>query len=858
MKTVSRLYTNFHPETYDLLWRIDEQGMRFSGSVTIHGKRVGRPSNRLTFHQKGLKITSATIKLHDKKVSREIEVSRLHHHDTLHEIRLHTNDQLYAGNYVVTMEFEADITNGMTGIYPCYFEDDSVAKKLFATQFESHHAREAFPCIDEPEAKAVFNLTLDTAANILVLGNTPVKAQSTERGRLVSSFEPTPRMSTYLLAFVCGDLHSKETHTDSGVLVRAWATTAQPLGSLDFALDAAKRSIEYFEDYFGVPYPLAKADHVALPDFSSGAMENWGLITYRERVMLAYPDETAQSTRETIALVVAHETSHQWFGNLVTMKWWDDLWLNESFANMMEYAAVDSMYPEWHVWDGFVAAEGLSALRRDAIPGVQSVQVAVHHPDEISTLFDPSIVYAKGGRLLNMLKNYIGEQAFREGLRNYFTQHAYGNTTGRDLWEQLSASSGKDISAFMTPWLARAGYPVVHVDIQDKHLVLSQEQFLDNPAKADADRIWPVPLFARSSVSSTVPEVLSAASTRVTFPRDGDLLIDPDSHGHYIVDYRDETLRQTVLEKVADKSLSEAGRLMLLIGNSMLARSGYKPYAEVLSMLEKYSEETSEPVWDSMALIAGEVRRFIDAEPQLEPRIRAFSAKLAALQLKRLGWDTHEQESSADTKLRGLILGLSVYGEVETVLAEALSRFTTYKAGGTVPAELRSLIMTVPVLQGDDAAFEFLLAQHDATSQSELKADICDALTSTRSPKRASELLARLTDAKLVKPQDVDRWLLYLLRNRYTRETAWTWMVENWSWLEETFKADKSYDYLPRYAASCVNTPEYETKYHALFESKLDQTALKRNIELGFEEISARLTWLARDREGISKFFADK
>ncbi|MBL7650158.1 MAG: aminopeptidase, partial [Candidatus Hydrogenedentes bacterium] len=255
-----------------------------------------------------------------KRGERELTVKRINHQKSLHEVRIHTVEMVYPGQYTVEMSFEAPITNGMTGIYPCYWKDaEGQEQKLFATQFESHHAREAFPCIDEPEAKAVFDFTLITQDGVQVLGNTPAATQqrvkrqesrdkSTDQGiqttdyRLQTTFEPTPRMSTYLLAFVTGDMHRKTAKTKSGVNVNVWATAAQPANSLDFALDAATRSIEYFEDYFGVPYPLAKADHVALPDFSSGAMENWGLITYRERVLLDYPETTSQSTREYIAL----------------------------------------------------------------------------------------------------------------------------------------------------------------------------------------------------------------------------------------------------------------------------------------------------------------------------------------------------------------------------------------------------------------------------------------------------------------------------------------------------------------------------------------------------------------------------
>jgi len=865
-KTVSRLYTQFQPESYDLTWDIDEAQMRLRGQVKIIGKKVGRPSKRLTFHANGLKVTSGVVTVRDKKGEHEVALSRINHQKTLHEVRLHSDSQLFPGHYTIEMEFEAPITDAMTGIYPCYWKDsESNPQKLFATQFESHHAREAFPCIDEPEAKAIFNLTLITQEGVEVLSNTPVKTQEkTERdlsspsSRLQTVFEPTPRMSTYLLAFVYGDMHKKTARTKSNVEVNVWSTTAQPVDALDYSLDVAVKSIDFFEDYFGVPYPLAKADHVALPDFSSGAMENWGLITYRERLLVAYPGETSQSTREQIALVIAHETSHQWFGNLVTMRWWDNLWLNESFANMMEYAAVDAIYPEWRVWDSFVAAEGLSAFRRDAVAGVQPVQTDVNHPDEISTLFDPSIVYAKGGRLLNMLKTYIGEHAFRAGLSAYFTKHAYSNTTGDDLWEALSEASGKDIGTFMNPWLLRSGFPVVTVDYENNALTLTQAQFLDDPSKSDVTRLWPVPLLLQNQSQVKLPEVFSSSQVK----RDGNfdtLVLDPKAAGHYLTHYTSPVHKANLHRLVASQTLDERGRLMLLNADAMLARAGYKQYDEVLAMLEAYREETSEPVWDIMAVVLGETRRFIDQNPDIEPPLKAFSRDLAVKLYKRLGWEETRDESAADTKLRSLAVGLMIYADDAEVTAEATERFDTWKNGGAAPpAELRSLIMVVPVKAGDQSAIDYLLKLHDSTSNGDIKSDICDALTGTRDPAVAARLLGRLTNSTLVKPQDVDRWLIYLLRNRYVRDTAWTWLVENWQWLEDTFKHDKSYDYLPRYAASCINTREYEAKYRDLFALKVDQPLLKRNIELGFEEIATRLAWIDRDTQAVKAFFKSK
>lgn len=855
MKSVARLYTQFQPQNYDVIFKIDENTMRFSGSVAIRGKKVGRPSKRITFHQNKLAVTNARITRHDKKAGdQEIKIARVNKHDSFNEVRLHAAEMVYPGEYTVYLEFEAPITSGMTGIYPCFFKDGEVDKQLIMTQFESHHAREAFPCIDEPEAKAIFNLTLHTRPNITVLANTPVKDQKSENGQLITAFDPTPKMSTYLLAFVMGELHSKSVTTTRGTEVNVWATVAQPAEALDFALDAGKRSIEYFEDYFGMHYPLPKLDHVACPDFSSGAMENWGLITYRERILLAYPGETAQSTLEYIAIVIAHETSHQWFGNLVTMRWWDDLWLNESFANMMEYQAVDAMYPEWHAWDMFISSEGLSSLRRDAVAGVQPVKQPVHHPDEISSLFDPSIVYAKGGRLLYMLKTYIGEEAFRKGLSDYFKIHAYGNTEGSDLWAALSEASGKDVAAFMNPWLLRSGFPLLNVTQDGQNVTIEQEHFLDDPSKADPERMWTVPLFTNIGGQ---PDELSTQKRKLKLANDDIMRINTEARGHYLVRYTSDTQRQAIFDMVKQQTLGEADRLMLLNGSSMQAKAGYEPYGNTLQMLGAYTNETTEPVWDIMALIIGESRRFIDQDPSLEDKIKPFVDELVASQVARLGWEPVPGEPSADEKLRALVLGLGAYAENPRIVTKATELFAAYKdTAAPITAELRGLAFVVPIKNGDTIAFDFLLNLHDTTQNGDLKGDAADALTATRDPKRAEQLLARLKDHKLVKPQDVDRWLVYLLRNRYTRATAWDWLVANWGWLEKTFGNDKSYDYLPRYAASCVNTREYQQKYHDLFDSKQDQIALKRNITLGFEEIETRVSWLERDLASVQAFFS--
>lgn len=852
-KKVTRLFGQFQPENYQLHLDLDRDAMAFRGSVTIRGRKTGRPSQRLTFHQKELKITSAKIIKHDKKGDKELTVKRINNQKGLDEVRLHANDMVYPGDYTVTMEFEGKIIGSMNGIYPCPFKHNGEDKLLLATQFESHYARQAFPCVDEPEAKATFDLTLTTPAGDTVLANTSVKKQKTENRKQITSFDTTPRMSTYLLAFVTGEMHSKTTKTKNGVAINIWATVAQPIDSLDFASGVAKGCIEFFEDYFNVPYPLTKADYVALPDFAVGAMENWGLMTYRERLLVAYPGETSQSIKETIALVIAHESAHMWFGDLTTMRWWDDLWLNESFANMMEYQAVDALFPEWQVWDSFINHEGLSALRRDATPGVQAVKAEVNHPDEISTLFDHSIVYAKGGRLLYMLKNYIGEEAFRKGLTNYFNKHAYKNTSGSDLWDALSKSSGTDIHGFMSPWLERSGFPVLTVEQEGQSLNIQQDHFLDNPKKSDPARLWPVPLFASDN---SVPRRMDKKHLSGKLKTSEYVRINRGAIGHYIVNYDSPKHREAIVSMIKKNQLDSSERLMLLNGASMLAGAGYQKYGDVLNMLKAYENEASEPVWNMISLVIGETKRFIDLDEKLEDKIKSLVRKLIAREYKRLGWTEKAKEPAADKKLRATIIGLGAYAEEKDIITKSKELFATYKKDpAAVPTELRGIVLGLAAKHKLSGAFDYLLELHDKTDNSDLKSDIASALTLTRSKDEAKKLLSRLTDKKLVKAQDADRWLIYLLRNRYMREVAWNWMESNWSWIETTYKNEATYDHWPRYGASVCNTKEWADRYKKFFEPKQDQLGLKRNIQVGIEEINNRINWLTRDLKSVQKFF---
>ncbi|PID31235.1 aminopeptidase [Candidatus Saccharibacteria bacterium] len=828
MHTIPRLLSQFVPEHYTLAVDIDRKNRQFRASVVLRG--TTKPAAQaISLHSKDLVIESVSVDGQAADYSH-------HEHD---ELRITGAAAAREGAHTVEVHFRGQISEAMHGMYPCTFRHDGQAKELIATQFESHHAREVFPCVDEPAAKATFDLTLTTEPDVAVLGNMPISSQTRENGRLATTFATTPRMSTYLLAWVVGDLHKKSARTASGIDVNVWATPAQPAENLDFALEVATQTLDFYEQYFDTPYPLPKCDHVALPDFSSGAMENWGLITYRETALLADPATSGPSTKHLIATVIAHELAHQWFGNLVTMEWWDTLWLNESFADFVEHIAVDRFYPEWETWLDFVASRGISALRRDSLDGVQPVEVAVHHPDEITSLFDPSIVYGKGARLMKTLLAFIGEDAFRAGMKEYFKQHAYGNTVGGDLWSCLSTASGKDVGGFMTAWITQPGYPVLTVSENG----LAQQRFFIGEHQPSQQQ-WPILLGAEPR--GQLPEVFDTAALDV--PVDKNQRFNTNDNGHFITRYPQPHL-SALLERV--ESFPTIDRLTLLHDQTLIVRGGLEPSAALIDLLTHYSHETNDVVWSIISLTLGELKKFVETDETAEQQLKQLYSQVARSQFERLGLDEQSSDTPVDKKLRPIALSCMLYAEDRTAIDGALERFRIDELDQT-PGELRPLFISAAVRFSDDpTVVDTLLDAYHQTHSAELREDIASGLTATRDPAVGERLLANCLDASRVRPQDVALWFVYLLQNRYTRDVAWRWLREQWPWIEQTFGGDKSYDLFPRYAGGGLITQQQRDEYADFFTPLRDQPALTRVIDLGLRELDARLELIKRDQAGV-------
>jgi len=825
MGKIRRLLDYFVPQHYQLQLSIEPEQSRFSGQVTVTGETVGKQAR---LHSKDLDILSVKTERNDSPDWRLSE-DELIIDDTANEI---------------TVQFQGRLSDtAMNGLYLCKYRQDGHTCRLFATQFESHYARKCFPCVDEPSAKATFDLsiTVNSPDVQTVLSNMPG-----EQVNHTWRFQTTPKMSTYLLAFVGGNFVSKSDRTKRGVKVNVYATPAQPTGLLDYALDTAVKSVEFYEDYFGIDYPLPKLDNVALPDFSAGAMENWGLITYRESAMLA-DNSSAVDTRESVAITITHEIAHQWFGNLVTMAWWDDLWLNESFASLMEHIVTDRLHPEYHVMDDFQASDVFYALTRDSLAGVQAVRQTVGSPDEIATLFDGAIVYIKGERLMKMLRRLIGEEQFRRALRHYFTKHKYGNTVADDLWQAMSEVSKLDIAQLMKSWLTEPGYPIITADlIESKRLRLKQA-----PLHADSPvETRPVPLFCNLP---DVPKLMTEPEIVLDTPTDQTIQLNVGGDGHYLTEYDDQLfagLRRRF------SNLSTIDKIELLQESFFLSQLGRRDISQQLDLLSKARHETNQAIIGKVAGLTAGLDRLVDLNSDEQAALRQFVSGLFKGQFTRIFQGRTDDIN--DTKARPIILSRLVYARDEQAIAYCDDLYQQHIADiSQIDSNLRSVVLSAEVRLARPGVFDQLWELYLSVQDVELRLDICSALTATTDLSQADKLLTGSTVTTLIRPQDNYYFISGLMANRYTRSTAWCWVRHNWSWIEEVFGGDMNYDSYVQVAGHHLSTDDQLVEYDNFFRG-INAPALSRTIKLGHNDIVRRLHWIKRNQPILTDFLRQR
>ena len=840
MTEVKRFYETFHPEHYDIYLDISREKKRFHGKTVV----IGEAQEELVkLNQKYLKINS--VRVDQKKAD-------FNYNDKDEVINIEAGK---VGKMKIEVDFEGKLTDTMMGIYPSYYEVDGEKKQLIGTQFETTFARQAFPCVDEPEAKATFALAIkfDEKPGESIISNQP--EEKFKDG--VHYFKPTLRMSSYLVAFVFGDMQKKLTRTKSGVEIGVFATRAHQAKELDFALDIAKRSIEFFEDFYETPYPLEHSYQVALPDFSAGAMENWGCVTYREAYLLLDPDNTSLEMKQLVATVIAHELAHQWFGDLVTMKWWDNLWLNESFANMMEYVAIDALEPNWKIWEMFQTSEVPAALQRDATDGVQSVHVMVNDPAEIDALFDSAIVYAKGSRMLVMVRALLGDEALRKGLKNYFAAHKYGNATGDDLWKALGEASGLDIGAIMHSWLEQPGYPVVNAKVEDGKLVLTQKQFFIGEGK-EVGREWQIPL---NSNYAAVPKIMKDG--KLVVGDYADLIADNGvpfrlnvgNNSDFIVKY-DKTLLDDILNHIDE--LDAVDKLQLLQDFRLLAEGGHMSYADIVPLLPKFADSTSPIVNNALYRIMTTLRNFVTPDSKEEKDLKKLYNLLSEKQVKRLGLLPKAGESNDDNLTRPYVVAASLYaGNDDTIngLHTIYSENSDNLEG--ISADIRSAVLVNEVKNfGNMTLFDKLLKKYQETSDASLKQDLCAGITSTKMPEIIDAIVDDFENSEIIKPQDLRAWYRNVLANPFGQEQAWNWIRLEWPWLEATVGGDMEFATFITVTANIFHTEERLNQFQDFFEPKINTPGLTREIKMDTKVIETKVNLVKKEQSAVNAAIA--
>lgn len=839
MAVVKQLADVFQPENYNLYFEIDRETKTIVGRTIITGE-----------------ASTTDVKLHQNK----LHVKSVFVND-IATLFLVVDDEIRitvpaVGKVRLTIDYETVLTDDMVGIYSAVYQEGGETKRVVGTHFEPAFARQAFPAIDEPGAKATFELAIkyDERPGEMILANMP--EQQVVAG--VHYFAKTAPMATYLLAFAFGEFHGITTQTATGVEVGVFATTAHATAEMTFALDIAKRSIEFYEDYYQTAYPLPKSWQLALPNFSAGAMENWGLVMYREAFLLLDPDNSSLTEKQSVATVIAHELAHQWFGDLVTMQWWDDLWLNESFANMMQYVAIDALEPDWHIWQLFLTDDVPLALNRDAIDGVQPIHVTVADPTALNALFDDAIVYAKGSRMLVMVRMLLGDAVLRNGLKIYFAQHAYRNAIGDDLWAALASSSGIAIGELMATWLNQPGYPLVTASVEAGDLILSQQQFFIGDHNNDK-RLWQIPLHSNYAA---VPELLTEQRivvgdyAQLRRENQGPLLVNMENGAHFIVAY-DTTLWDDIQQHL--QTLRVVDKAQLLQDQRLLLAAQLVPAQRVVPLLLALSDDKHSLIKHAMNQVVATLRMFVAEGTVADKRFRRLVNQLSASEVTRLGLSSRDGETFDDSTSRPIMLEAAVTGENDATIV-ALHR--VFVANNThlanISSDIRRVVLVNEVLNfWDTLLFDYLMAEYMKARDANYRADISAAVARSRDLTAIAQVLRTLKNGAVIKPQELRSWYGDLIANEAAEQATWDWLRENWQWLSETVGGEAKMNRYIRLTAQTFKTRKRLIEFQSFFEPKRVVPVLQREIQVDEMMIKGRVSLVDTSRQLVNDAIAD-
>ncbi len=849
------------PKHYDLFIDLDLKKFRFAGNVVID-LEIPKPTNEIVLNAAELKIKSAQLILNKQNLTPQIKLNPKNE-----QLILKFNKKI-SGRRKLIIEFSGALNDSLLGIYRSKYKGSKGKEKyLAATQFESHYARKCFPCFDEPAYKATFDLTVRIDSTLKAISNMPIKketqAEPSSAGprkskafswekdgkQKIISFQTSPKMSTYLLCLCVGEFEFlKDKYKDVEIRV---ATVPGKSRQGKFALDLTKKFLKYFEDYSGVKYPLPKLDLVALPDFQSGAMENWGIITFREILLLFDPKITSTAIKKRVAEVIAHELWHQWSGNLVTMEWWNDLWLNESFATYMAYKAAGEIFPQWKIWEDFISEETEIALNEDSLKSTHPIEVEIKTPTDITEVFD-AISYNKGGSILRMLDTYLGEENFRRGVSKYLNRHAYKNATSEAFWDCLASASKQSVEKIMHAWIRQAGFPLVEAELNGNNLELKQKRFA---FQLKDKTVWPIPLVIKTN----------AEQVKTTFDKQNAVIklnaapewfkLNYGQAGFYRVKYSDANLAK-LRQLVGNKTLSAADRWGVQNDLFRLTKHGELAIDKYLDFLRAYRNEDSFLVLADIFGNLWQIYYFFSQESfwnEIWPKFREICRPAFRKVLARLGWQPRENEPEEDRLLRSLAIKFLVFTEDSGALKIGKELFEKYLKTREIHPDLRSAILYVGSRTGGENTYAQIVQFYKQTKVPEEQKVLLGSLGGFKN----SDLLKKTLEfgfSKDVRMQDTAQVISSVSGNPLCRPFLLDWAASNWKKIEKLKSAEKLFVDVLEDVTTPYSGREKLAEAKKFF--KTHKIEYKMVVNNSLETIKRNTFWIEKNKAALQNYFA--
>ncbi|KAM3595343.1 uncharacterized protein V6R79_022003 [Siganus canaliculatus] len=769
--------------------------------------------------------------------------------------------------YILTLEFQGSLVGSVVGFYSVAYTENGVNKKIAATDHEPTDARKSFPCFDEPNRKATYKISITHDSTHEALSNMPIESiEDLPDNRKKTSFLKSVPMSTYLVCFAVHQFESVERVSQRGIPLRIWAQPSQ-LATAEYAANTTKIIFDYFEEYFDMNYSLEKLDQIAIPDFGTGAMENWGLVTYRETNLLYDENESSSINKQRVATVISHELVHQWFGNIVTMDWWDDLWLNEGFASFFEYVGVEQAEPDWEMRDVMIVNDVLPVMVDDALVSSHPIIVSVSTPAEITSVFD-AISYSKGASILRMLEDWIGKDNFRDGCRNYLKTYHFQNAKTADFWSSLESVSGYPVAEVMDTWTQQMGYPVLTLASSGTQGRLTQQRFLLDPnanASEPASPFeykWTIPVKLQTiSNNKTLFHMFNQSSAELVVndydsTTDGLLKVNNDHIGFYRVNHED-SIWEDISQLLQSNYLQfdAADRTSYIDDAFALARANIIDYGTAFNITMYLSRETEYIVWDRVESSIAYVRNMLSGNEVLYPKFQTLFRNHVSAIAADLGWN--DVGSQLERLLRETVLGIACQMGDPNALGNATDIFNKWINGtiSNVGVNLRLLVYRYGMKEADEQTWNIMFERYKSSTLAQEKVKLLYGLASVENVELLNRLLEATKDDSVFKSQDLFTVVQYVSYNPVGQSMAWDWTTLNWDYLVNRYTIDdRNLGRLPGQISSSYNTEYQLWKMEAFFNATPNAGAGEMSRQQALETVRNNIQWIQRNEDEISQW----